>query len=47
VSWAGFWAVVFYASAGGAALVSLLIAVKGVGEIRELLALLRGDRGKE
>jgi hypothetical protein len=42
-----FWAVVFYASAGGAALVSLLIAVKGVGEIRELLSMLRGDRGRE
>lgn len=47
MSWSAFWALVFYASAGGAALVSLLIAVKGVAEIRELLETLRGGRGKE
>ena len=47
MSWSAFWALVFYASAGGAALVSLLIAVKGVAEIRELLGMLGRDRGKE
>jgi hypothetical protein len=47
MSWSAFWALVFYASSGGAALVSLLIAVKGVAEIRELLEMLRGDRRKE
>lgn len=43
MSWSSFWALVFYASLGGAALVSLLIAVKGVAEIKELLAMLRKE----
>ena len=43
MSWSSFWALVFYASAAGAALVSLLIAVKGVAEIRELLEMLRSE----
>lgn len=44
MSWQDFWAFVFFAAFGGFALVSLLIAVKGVAEIRELLAMLRGKR---
>ena len=47
MTWSSFWAVVFYVSSAGAALVSLMIAVKGVGEIRALLSMLRGDRRKE
>lgn len=46
MSWSAFWAVVFYASSAGAAIVSLLIAVKGVAEIRDLLTTLRRDQGK-
>jgi hypothetical protein len=44
MSWSAFWALVFYTSAGSAALVSLLIAVNGVSEIRELLAMLRNEK---
>jgi hypothetical protein len=47
MSWPAFWAIVFFASLGGFAIVSVLIAVKGVAEIRELLDMLKGDRGKE
>jgi hypothetical protein len=47
VSWPVIWAVVFYGSAAGAAAVSLLIAVKGVAEIRELLAMLQREGRRE
>jgi len=41
-----FWQVVFWASFSAFTLVSLLIAVKGVGEIRTFLRELRSrDRG--
>src|SRR5262245_15885950 len=41
MTWSGFWALVFYSSLAGFTVVSLLIAVKGVAEIRELLGTLR------
>ena len=47
MSWAAFWAFVFFSSLVGFALVSLLIAVKGVAEIRELLDMLKGHRGRQ
>jgi len=41
-----FWEAVFWSSFAGFTLVSLLIAVKGVGEIRQFLRELRSrDRG--
>jgi hypothetical protein len=46
MSWEAFWAVVFYSSLVGFTVVSALIAVKGVAEIRELLDMLK-DRGRE
>jgi hypothetical protein len=46
VSAALFWQVVFWSSFVAFALVSMLIAVRGVGEIRQLLRELRSrDRG--
>jgi len=47
VSWEEFWAVVFVAAFAGFAIVSGLIAVKGLSEIRELLELLKQGRGKD
>jgi hypothetical protein len=47
VSWPDFWAGVFFASLAGFAIVSALIAVKGVSEIRELLDSLKHGRRKE
>jgi hypothetical protein len=41
VSAAAFWAIVFYAAFAAFALISALIAVKGVGEIRALFDHLR------
>ncbi|HVO09401.1 MAG TPA: hypothetical protein VMX54_01495 [Vicinamibacteria bacterium] len=40
----GFWAAVFYAALAAFAAISALIAVKGVGEIRDLFDHLRGGR---
>jgi len=41
-----FWQIVFWVSFGAFTLVSLLVAVKGIGEIRELFrALDTCDRG--
>ena len=41
-----FWQIVFWVSFGAFTLVSLLVAVKGIGEIRELFrALGPRDRG--
>jgi hypothetical protein len=45
VSWNSFWFVVFFGALAVFAILSALIAVKGVGEIRELFAhLLAGRR---
>jgi hypothetical protein len=46
MTWEAFWALVFYSSLAGFTVVSALIAVKGVGEIRELLDMLK-DRGRD
>lgn len=42
-----FWAVVFFGALGAFAVISALIAVKGVGEIRELFRHLERGRGHE
>ena len=44
MSWQVFWAVVFFASLAGFVIVSALIAVHGVAEIRELLEMLKHGR---
>jgi len=46
VSWQAFWAIVFFASLAGFVIVSALIAVHGVAEIRELLDMLKPGREK-
>jgi hypothetical protein len=47
MSWEPFWAFVFSSSLAGFTVVSVLIAVKGVAEIRELLDMLKSDRRRE
>jgi hypothetical protein len=44
MSWAHFWLVAFVAAFGGFTLISLVIAVRGVAEIRELFAALEEVR---
>jgi hypothetical protein len=44
MSWALFWLVAFVAAFGGFTLISLVIAVKGVAEIRELFTALEKER---
>jgi hypothetical protein len=44
VSWALFWLVVFVAALASFTLISLVIAVRGVAEIRELFATLDEER---
>ena len=44
MSWAGFWLVSFVVAFAAFSLVSLLIAVRGVAEIRELFAALEEER---
>jgi len=44
MSWAHFWLLAFIAAFGGFSLISLLIAVRGAAEIRELFAALEEDR---
>lgn len=46
MSWQAFWAVVFFASLAGFVIVSALIAVHGVAEIRELLDTLKSGRDR-
>lgn len=46
MSWQAFWAMVFFASVAGFVIVSALIAVHGVAEIRELLDTLKPGREK-
>ncbi len=44
MSWALFWLVAFAVALGSFALISLLIAVRGVAEIRELFTALDEER---
>jgi hypothetical protein len=44
VSWALFWLAAFVVAFLGFVLISLVIAVRGVGEIRELFAALEEER---
>jgi hypothetical protein len=44
VSWALFWLFAFVAAFGGFTLISLVIAVRGVAEIRELFKALEEER---
>ena len=46
MSWQAFWGIVFFASLAGFVIVSVLIAVHGVAEIRELLDTLKSGREK-
>lgn len=46
MSWQAFWAMVFFASLAGFVIVSALIAVHGVAEIRELLDTLKSGRDR-
>jgi hypothetical protein len=47
VSWNSLWFVVFFGALAGFAILSALIAVKGVGEIRELFAHLLAGRKQD
>ena len=47
MSWASFWLVAFVAAFGGFTLISLVIAVKGVAEIRELFTALEEERRRK
>ena len=44
MSWALFWLVAFLVAFGGFSLISLVIAVRGVAEIRELFTALDEER---
>lgn len=44
MSWALFWLVTFVVAFGGFSLISLVIAVRGVAEIRELFTALDEER---
>ena len=46
MSWSGFWTVVFAVTFASFAALSALIAVKGVGEIRELFDELETARAR-
>jgi len=47
VSWALFWLVVFVAAFSAFTLISLVIAVRGVAEIRELFTALDEERRRK
>jgi len=47
VTWALFWLVAFVVAFGGFTLISLVIAVKGVAEIRELFEALEEERRRK
>jgi len=47
VSWINLWAVVFFGALAAFGVISALIAVKGVGEIRELFAHLLAGRKQD
>jgi hypothetical protein len=47
MSWALFWFVCFAAALGAFSLISLVIAVRGVAEIRELFAALEEERRRK
>ena len=44
MSWAPFWLFAFVVAFGGFTLISLVIAVRGVAEIRELFTALEEER---
>ncbi len=44
MSWAAFWLVAFVVAFGGFSVISLVIAVRGVAEIRELFQALEEER---
>jgi hypothetical protein len=44
MSWAGFWLIAFAAAFAAFTLISLAIAVRGWGEIRELFTALEKER---
>lgn len=47
MSWAVFWLVSFAVAFSGFALISLVIAVRGVAEVRELFRVLEAERRPE
>ena len=47
MSWALFWLVAFVVAFGGFSLISLVIAVRGVAEIRELFTALDEERRRK
>ena len=47
MSWINLWAVVFFGALAAFAIISALIAVRGVGEIRELFAHLAAGRRQD
>jgi hypothetical protein len=47
VSWALFWLVAFVVALGGFTLISLVIAVRGVAEIRDLFTALDEERRRK
>jgi hypothetical protein len=46
MSWESLWLVVFVAAFAGFTLISILIAVNGVAEIRELFAVLEAETSR-
>jgi len=47
VSWAPFWLLAFVVAFAGFTLISLVIAVRGVAEIRELFTALEEERRRK
>ena len=47
MTWALFWLAAFVVAFGGFTLISMVIAVKGVGEIRELFTALEEERRRK
>jgi hypothetical protein len=47
MSWALFWLATFIVAFGAFSVISLVIAVRGVGEIRELFSALEGERRRK
>jgi hypothetical protein len=47
MSWALFWLVAFVVAFGAFSLISLLIAIRGVAEIRELFAALEEEKRRK
>ena len=47
MSWALFWLATFIVAFGSFSLISLIIAVRGVAEVRELFSALEGERRRK